>query len=68
MKLQTKYERHGLSSFRQDFYVKKNIPFHKKGQGQHKVIIFSNFIRPMSPISHAKPQAHWPFGSGEEDY
>ena len=48
--------------------VKKNWPFHKKGQGQSKVIIVSQVIGPMFPMPHTKPQAHWTFGSGEDSF
>ena len=55
MKLHTKYERLGPSSYSQEVlvsgkifrsyaYAKKNSPFHKKDQGQLKVKIFPNFI------------------------
>ena len=56
IKLPTKYQRPWPSNFRQEDSLsfaygslcKNNWPFCKNGQGQHKVIIFSNFIRPMS--------------------
>ena len=33
-----------------------------------KVIIFSNFIGCMPLMLYTKPQAHWPFGSKEDDF
>ena len=30
--------------------------------------MFSNFIGPMSPMLHTKPQGYRPFGSEEEDF
>ena len=46
--------------------IRKHIwPCHKKGHCQPKVIIWTNFVRPKSPMLHIKPQGHWPFGSRE---
>ena len=42
-------------------------PCCKTGQGQPRVIIWTNYDGPRSPILHTKPQGYWPFGSGEED-
>ena len=36
--------------------MKNFSPFREKGQGQPKVIIFSNFIGPMSQMLHTRPQ------------
>ena len=38
------------------------------GQGQLKVIIWTNFDGSKAPMLHTKAQGHWPFGSGEEDF
>ena len=74
MKLHTRYQRPEPSSFRQkDFkvlpvqsvYKKCDCSF-KKGQGKPNVIIFSNFIEPMSSALDTKSQDHWPFGSAED--
>ena len=43
-------------------------PCCKIGQGQLRVIIWTNYDGPKSPMLHTKPQGHWPFGSGEEDF
>ena len=42
-------------------------PCCKIGQGQPRVIIWTNQGGPKSPILHTKPQGHWHFGSGEEN-
>ena len=47
-------------------YVKEFDLSIKKGQGQPKVNILSNFIGPMSAMLHTKPKGHWPFGFGED--
>ena len=39
---------------------------HKIGQGQPKVIIWTNSDGPKAPMLHTKAQGHWPFGSGED--
>ena len=43
-------------------------PCRKIGQGQPRVIIWTNYDGPKAPLLHTKPQGHWPFGSGEEDF
>ena len=43
-------------------------PCHKIGQGQHRVIIWANFVVLKHPMMDTKIQDHWPFGSGEEDF
>ena len=43
-------------------------PCRKIGQGQPRVIIWTNYDGTMAPMLHTKPQGHWPFGSGEEDF
>ena len=40
----------------------------KLGQGQPRVIIYTNFVELESPILHAKFQDHRTSGSGEEDF
>ena len=55
------------------FSLYKNIrdqiwPCCKIGQGQPSVIIWTNYDEPEPPVLHTKPQGHWPFGSGEEDF
>ena len=71
MKLLTKYERPGPSSFGQKDLKKNNYiktcSFHKKGQCQPKVIILSILLGPCLQCRIPSPQAHWPFGSGEND-
>ena len=41
-------------------------PCCKIGQGQPRVIIWTNYDGPKAPMLHTKPQGHWPFGSGED--
>ena len=68
IKLNTKYQRPRPASFRQEDFknfayrslCRKIGPFRLKGQGQPKVILFSNFIRPMSPMLHNKHRATGP--------
>ena len=43
-------------------------PCWKIGQGQPRVINWTNYNGPESPMLHTKPQGHWPFGYGEEDF
>ena len=43
-------------------------PCCKIGQGQPRVIIWTNYYGPKAPMLHTKPQGHWPFGSGKEDF
>ena len=43
-------------------------PCRKLGQGQPRVIIWTNYDGPKAPMLHTKAQGHWPFGSGEEDF
>ena len=43
-------------------------PCSKIGQGQPRVIIWTNYDRPESPMLHTERQGHWPFRSGEEDF
>ena len=43
-------------------------PCRKVGQGQPRVIIWTNYDGPKASMLHTKPQGHWPFGSGEEDF
>ena len=33
-----------------------------------RVIIWTNYGGPTAPVLHTKPQGHWLFGSGEEDF
>ena len=40
----------------------------KIGQGQPRVTIWTNYDEPESQMLHTKPQGHWPFGFGEEDF
>ena len=42
--------------------------YHKMGQCWLRVIIWTNFVGPKSPMLHSKPQGHWTFGSVEEDF
>ena len=41
-------------------------PCCKIGQGQPRVIIWTNYDGPKAPMLHTKPQGHWLFGSGED--
>ena len=41
-------------------------PCCKIGQGQLRVIIWTNYDGPESPMLHTKPEDHWPFGSRED--
>ena len=43
-------------------------PCHKIGQGQPKVIIWTNLVVLEHPMLHIKFQDHSPFCSGEEDF
>ena len=43
-------------------------PCLKIGQGQPRVIIYTNFVELESPMLHAKFQDHRTSGSGEEDF
>ena len=43
-------------------------PCRKLGQGQHRVIIYINFVELESPMLHAKFQDHRTSGSGEEAF
>ena len=43
-------------------------PFGKIGQGQPRVIIWTNYDGLKTPMLHTKPQGHLPFGSREEDF
>ena len=43
-------------------------PCCKIGQGQPRVISWTNYDGPKAPMLHTKPQDHWPFGSGEDFY
>ena len=73
--LNTKYQRAGPSSFRQEDFQSfayrslcKNIwPFHKKGQVQPKVIFFQTLLAHCPNAAYQAPR-HRPFGSGEEDF
>ena len=38
-------------------------PCCKIGQGQPRIIIWTNYDGPQSPMLHTEPQGHWPFGS-----
>ena len=40
----------------------------KIGQGEPRVIIWTNYDRPKASMLHTKPQGHWPFGSVEENF
>ena len=43
-------------------------PCHKIGQGQLRVIIWTNLEVLEYPMLHTNFQGHWPFGSREEDF
>ena len=43
-------------------------PCRKIGQGQPRVIIWTNLVVLVHPMLHTKFQGHQPFGSGEEDF
>ena len=43
-------------------------PCQKIDQGQPRVIIKINFLKPEYPMVHTKFQGHWPFISWEEDF
>ena len=40
----------------------------KVDQGQPRVIVYIKVVELESPMLHAKFQAHWTSGSGEEDF
>ena len=49
--------------------IRKQIwPYRKKGQGQHKVIIWTILVVLAYPMLHTTFQGHRPIGSGEEDF
>ena len=49
--------------------IRKQIwPCRKIGQGQHRVIIWTNLVVFEHLMLHTKFQGHWSFGSGEEDF
>ena len=55
------------------FFPHKSIrdqiwPCRKIGQGQPRVIIWTNLVVLEHPMLHTKFQGHWPFGCGEEDF
>ena len=69
IKLHTKYQRPGTSRDKKTFKILpicKKWSFCKTSQGQPKVMSFTNFIGPMSPILYTKPQGHCPFSFEEE--
>ena len=76
MKLHTKYE--GLALLVSDKNIFKSfaklnvkifdLSIKKVKVDQRYSFFISKFIGPMSPMPHTKPQAHWSFGSGEEDF
>ena len=43
-------------------------PWHKIGQGHLRVIIWTNYDGPESPMLHTKFRGNRPSGSGEEDF
>ena len=43
-------------------------PWRKVGQGQHRIIIWTNSVGPTSPMLHTKSKGHRLSGSGEEDF
>ena len=47
---------------------KQSCPCHKVGQGQHKIIIWTNFVWPGSPMLYTKLEDNRPAGFGEEDF
>ena len=62
-----------LNDFLTVFFPYKSIrdqiwPCCKIGQGRPRVIIWTKYDWPESPMLHTKPQGHWPFGSGEENF
>ena len=38
------------------------------GQGQPRIIIWTNLVGPTTQMLHTKSQGHRPSGSGEEDF
>ena len=49
--------------------IRKQIwPWRLVGQGQPRIIIWTNLVGPTSPMLHTKSQGHRPSGSGEEDF
>ena len=49
--------------------IRKQIwPWRLVGQGQPRIIIWTNLVGPTTPMLHTKSQGHWPSGSGEEDF
>ena len=49
-------------------HIRQNWPCRKIGQGQHRVIIWTNHDGPKATMLHSKTQGHWPFGFGEADF
>ena len=49
--------------------IRKQIwPWRKVGQGQPRIIIWTNLVGSTTPMLHTKSQGHRPSGSGEEDF
>ena len=49
--------------------IRKQIwPWRLVGQGQPRIIIWTNLVGPITPMLHTKFQGHRPSGSGEEDF
>ena len=55
-------------NFRFKCISKQIWPWRKVGQGQQRIIIWTNLVSPTSPLLHTKSQGHQPSGSGEEDF
>ena len=49
-------------------WAQENITCMKIGQGQTRVIIWTNVVELEHPMLHTKFQGHRPFGSGKEDF
>ena len=49
--------------------IRKQIwPWRIVGQGQSRIIIWTNLVGPTSPMLHTKSQGHRSSGCGEEDF
>ena len=73
----TNFQFTAFNSFHKNLYLSifpyKSIreqrwSFCKVGQGQHRIIIWTNFVGPESPMLYTKLEGHRPAGFGYEDF
>ena len=57
-----------VTVFPNQTHNRPNLTCRKIGQGQSRVIIYTNFVELDSPMLHAKFQDNRSLGSGEEDF